>query len=182
MDPNTGSIHVPFGDITGTKMVRYDVKKNTIVTIPSPPVMGGGVMLSYHSVVWRGSGLVDTYLLYGGKTNTSNFNMGLWAYDPSNSWRLTPTSGPSPTGAITGHCMIQSQDDNDIFVVFGGQDAQGISLGSIYFYDITTSVWTQGSPVDASEARWGMACAVAEGQLVVWGGMLRPMLFNDLLS
>ncbi|KAK3812447.1 MAG: hypothetical protein J3R72DRAFT_498688 [Linnemannia gamsii] len=75
MDSKTGNVYILYGDITGTKVARYNLKKNTVDIMPNPPLMGREHLF-----------------------------------------------------------------------------------------------WTQGPSVDASEARWGMVCAVALDQVVVWGG------------
>ncbi|KAF9286838.1 hypothetical protein BGZ88_008869 [Linnemannia elongata] len=55
-------------------------------------------------------------------------------------------------------------------IVFGGAGLDGIAKADIYILDLPTSTWTTGKPVDASQARTNMACAVAGDSFVAWGG------------
>lgn len=127
--------------------------------------------LLYSGAVW--STLRNSILVYGGRPATGGGSVDLF-YEykvPEMTWSNITTTGPSP-GPAVNHCMVSAHRGTRL-IVFGGYNSSVGSttgVGSIHILDLTTMVWTAGTPADPSQYRANHACAVAGDSFVAWGG------------
>lgn len=88
-------------------------------------------------------------------------------------WSNITTTGPSP-GPSVNHCMVSAYSGTKL-VVFGGYGTGNSSksgVGSIHILDLTSMVWTAGTPADRSQNRGNPACVVVGDSFLAWGGKL----------
>ena len=55
-------------------------------------------------------------------------------------------------------------------VLFGGNNATGISVGILFILDITNLTWTTAESVESAQYRAEIACSVSGDNFIVWGG------------
>jgi Bacterial Ig domain/Kelch motif/Galactose oxidase, central domain len=104
-------------------------------TGPSPSLLLGG--MAYSTVAQK-------VYLFGGSDGITYYS-DVWSYDvPSNTWTLMPPAGGvAPSGRY--RCGFAYDSLNNIFLLYGGQNASGI-LGDTWAFNLATSAWTQLAP------------------------------------
>ena len=85
--------------------------------------------------------------LFGGYDGTTYYS-DIYSYDiPTNTWTLiNPTNGVKPPGRFRHAFAYDST--NDIFLLYGGQNASGI-LGDTWVFSPSTNTWTQLHPAQS---------------------------------
>src|ERR1017187_2155756 len=85
--------------------------------------------------------------LFGGFDGTDYYS-DIYSYDiPSNTWTLiSPAGGITPSGRYRFGFAYDSV--NNIFLLYGGQNASGI-LGDTWVFNPATSAWTQLTPAQS---------------------------------
>ncbi|KAG0293157.1 hypothetical protein BGZ96_003214 [Linnemannia gamsii] len=71
-------------------------------------------------------------------------------------------------------------------VVFGGCDINQVSKSTIFFLDVQTMQWSEGTPAASQNARCNMACTVRGDYFIAWGGNIngtevadgKPLIYN----
>jgi hypothetical protein len=90
---------------------------------------------------------------------------------------LTPSGGPPP--AREDHTWTMTADAPTAYL-FGGRTSDGVALGDLWAYDLSTNAWTLISE-DGPPARFGHNAAWVEGVgLVIFAGQAGGTFFNDL--
>ncbi|KAG0254450.1 Acyl-CoA-binding domain-containing protein 5 [Mortierella polycephala] len=177
-DPNTGLVYVPSGSSNMSSMAVYNPATTALesVDMPSSDIME--LNIQYYSAVW--STLRNSIFLYGGvNTKESINNLHVVEYQPSTStWTRFNTTGSSPSGSISSHCMVPAYDGTKM-ILFGGKDKDSQLLGSIYIFDLASMSWTKGADIDPSQNRASMACTVAGDNFVAWGGSCNKNATKD---
>ncbi|KAG0055534.1 Leucine-zipper-like transcriptional regulator 1 [Gryganskiella cystojenkinii] len=168
MDPDTNTVYMVNGyafynSSARVAMLVYDATRRISSSVPTTFIPED---LTGYSAVW--STLRKSMLIYGGSYNTSDFVSTFYEYVPgTKKWSNVTTTGTSP-GKLSGHCMVSAYSGTKM-VVFGGvtPDDEPV-LGTFYFLDLVTMVWTNGT--SSATVRYDMACAVAGDSFLAWGG------------
>ncbi|KAG0364345.1 hypothetical protein BC939DRAFT_444637 [Gamsiella multidivaricata] len=170
-DPETGMIYVPNGYVDENGSVSMMTIDWGTGTIGSVPMYGDLNSLSHYSVVW--STALRSLVLYTGMNGVSN---GLYTYNQTLGWRPLLTNGNVPIPRL-GACFVASSasPSSSKLVLFGGNSATrdpSVPQKDIYVLDLVTMTWTSGPEVEYENGRTDAACAVSNGHLIAWGGVL----------
>jgi N-acetylneuraminic acid mutarotase len=181
-DPTTRCL-VMFGGRSDTDLPcddtwTYDPASNTWTELkPSgtlPPARSG------HSMVY--DPVTHRLVMFGGRDDTGTALGDTWAYDSAaNTWTELKPSGTLPS-ARSGHSMAYDLASGRL-VMFGGQDAAGVTLRDTWAYDAIGKAWIELEPSRTSpSARGGQALVYdpAGGQLIMFGGSAAGSFHGDI--
>ncbi|KAF9995372.1 hypothetical protein BGZ79_010948 [Entomortierella chlamydospora] len=176
-DPDSGSIFIPSivgGSVSGvTSLLTMHVTGasfDNIIGQSFPDVATGFI------VAW--STALRSMLVFGGSTTFAaapKQNDNVIFYTPaSGTWGTLNlnTSQVIPTQR-TGSCFVPILGGSKM-IVFGGLSNPValplVAYSDLYILDTSSRTWSAGASAPATEGRQGAACAVSNGQLIVWGG------------
>ncbi|OAQ22402.1 hypothetical protein K457DRAFT_131306 [Linnemannia elongata AG-77] len=172
-DPNTGLVYTAGGYVNpmeGVSMDVYNVKDDSVSTIPMPDPLILLPVRSYYTAVWCQQR--KSILFFGGYALRSQpvqpLNSVTEFVPSSNTWQIVPTTGTPPSLRGT-HCMA-ANDDGTRVIVYGGKlyGAANITTGDIYVLNTVTGAWTAGKP---GSPRIYTTFTIAGDQFLVWGGV-----------
>ncbi|KAG0070997.1 hypothetical protein BGZ89_011882 [Linnemannia elongata] len=179
-DPNTGLVYIAGGYVNpmeGVTMDVYNVKDDSVSTIPMPDPLILLPMRSYYTAVWCQQR--KSILFFGGYALRSQpvqpLNSVTEFVPSSNTWQIVPTTGTPPSLRGT-HCMAGDlcssnvDDDGTRVIVYGGKlyGAANITTGDIYVLNTVTGAWTSGK---SGSPRIYTTCTIAGDQFLAWGGV-----------
>jgi len=170
-DPDTGLIYVPFGYQTSAgvyEMLIVNLTDNSITSDSRAPTFSPQQSNTYYSVAWNKA--------LGGLVYSTGD--GLFSYNRIDGWKQLQTQGETPPVRYLS-CLLSASGGSKL-VLFGGRETPTISadnrqppprtLGDIYILDVATRTWKKGPPVTPDDGRRSASCAVANEQMIVWGG------------
>ena len=68
-----------------------------------------------------------------------------------------------------GHCIAQST--NDKVIIFGGSDANGFSINSVFEYDPSLNLWSSKAAIPANSGLSKSTCVkLNNGKILLFGG------------
>ena len=130
-----------------------------------------------HSTIWDES---DSLIVFGGAHGTHcladvhvlSLSTGFWSRRTCRGTAPTPRSNHS-AALISPTLML----------VFGGCTAAGAFMNDVHILDIATFTWHQPGVVGpAPAARYGHACQVLDGRVVILGGSNAAKAFDGVLT
>ncbi|KAF9089682.1 hypothetical protein BGX23_006512 [Mortierella sp. AD031] len=161
-DPTTGLVYIPKGT---NNLFVYQFGKGPLAPELMPPLMVDGL----NSYTWVWNEVRESFFLFGGETTEPYMGTYFQEFSPSKrSWIVLPTSGPMPP-RTTGSCMVPAHNGTKM-ILFGGNDAAGISVGTLFILDVTNLTWTAAQGVQPAQYRTEMACSVSGDNFIAWGG------------
>ncbi|KAF9135060.1 Multiple epidermal growth factor-like domains protein 8, partial [Linnemannia schmuckeri] len=171
-DPNTGLVYTAGGYVSpmeGVSMDVYNVKDDSVSTIPMPDALTVFPMRKYYTSVWCQQR--NSILFFGGYTLQNQpvqaLNSVAEFVPSSGAWRTVPTTGTPPSLRGT-HCMAANEDGTRV-IVYGGKlyGPANITAGDIYILNTVTGSWIAGKP---GSPRIYTTCTIAGDQFLIWGG------------
>ncbi|KAF9356473.1 hypothetical protein BGX26_005206 [Mortierella sp. AD094] len=175
-DPDGGMIYIPTitGDTTTgvTSLLAGHVtgeKIDNVNTQQFPNVVTG------FNVAW--SVALRSMIVFGGSP-TFGFpkqNDNVYFFTPATgTWgTLNLNTSQSIPAQRTGSCFLPTNGGSKM-ILFGGLSNPVVlplvAYSDLYILDTASRTWIKGASAPATEGRQGAACAVSNGQLVVWGG------------
>ena len=130
-----------------------------------------------HSTVWDES---DSLIVFGGAHGTHcladvhvlSLSTGFWSRPACRGTAPNPRANHS-AALISATLML----------VFGGCSAAGAFMNDVHILDIATFTWHQPGVVGpAPSARYGHACQVLDGRVVILGGSNAAKAFDGVLT
>jgi hypothetical protein len=122
----------------------------------------------------------STVVLYGGNATGWPYENSTWKLDGTDWAEATPFSQPN---AVYGMSMVYD-DNNNVFVLFGGSDDTDTALAETWTFNSTTDTWVQQSPITSPPARtYGQMAYTDSGaatEIYLFGGNDGTTYYNDV--
>jgi len=156
---------MPLGDL---QRFNFDTNEWILVkadgTVPSPRY--------YHCACLFNDGITESMFIFGGVSDTREFNdIHKYEFD-TNTWTLLNTSGTTPP-ELAGSCMAVS---GSCIYIFGGAGSD-----ELYRFEVDPCKWTKLEiKTCPTPRRWPCISIVNRNSLWIQGGISQSDIHNDL--